>query len=255
MFTRRYDELDLTVGLVVGSERCLVIDTRGSRRQGAELAAAVGEVTATPPVVAVTHAHFDHAFGAAAFADRPIWAHAGCRDALAEHGPRDRREWTERYRRAGAHAAAEDLAATPITVPNHIVDRSTHVDLGGRSVALVHPGPGHTAHDVIAVAGDVVFAGDLVEHAPGGSFTDESFGPDAHLDAWPAALERLLEYRPRLVVPGHGDPVDGAFVAQARADLRALAGLRADVGAGTRTLDEAVADSPLPAEATRAALT
>ncbi|MCR3721742.1 Glyoxylase, beta-lactamase superfamily II [Prauserella flava] len=254
MYSRRYAELDLTVGLVVGSERCLVIDTRGSRGQGEELAAAVREVTSAPPVIVLTHAHFDHSFGAAAFGDRPIWAHTGCRGALAEHAETDRREWMDRYRAEGRHALADDLAATPIAAPTRTFDRAARLDLGGRTVELVHPGPGHTDHDVIAVAGDVVFAGDLVEHAPGGSFTEESFGPDTHLAAWPAALDQVLGHRPRVVVPGHGEPVDAAFVARARADLHALADLRTGVRAGTLTVTAAVDAAPLPPEVCRAAL-
>lgn len=258
MYARRYTELDLTVGLVVGTERCLIIDTRGSREQGDELAAAVRAVTSVPPVIVLTHAHFDHAFGAAslsaAFGDCPIWAHAGCRDALEEHAESDRREWMERYRAEKRHAAAADLAATPIAAPTRTFDRAALLDLGDRTVELVHPGPAHTGHDVIALAGDVVFAGDLVEHAPGGSFSEESFGPDTHLAAWPAALDRVLAHRPRVVVPGHGDPVDAAFVARAREDLHTLADLRAGVRAGTLTLAAAVDAAPLPPEVCRAAL-
>lgn len=258
VYTRRYAELDLTIGLVVGTERCLVIDTRGSEGQGRELAAEVREVTSAQPVVVLTHAHFDHAFGATSFtttfSDCPIWAHTGCRDALATGAERERLQWMANYRADGEHAIADDIAATPIVLPTHTFDSAVRLDLGDREVELVHPGRGHTDHDVVAVAGDVVFAGDLVEHAPGGSFTEESFGPDTHLEEWPAALDRILAYRPRLIAAGHGDPVDGAFVARARADLRTLADLRANVRAGTLTLAEAVAAAPLPPAASRAAL-
>nr|WP_221219770.1 MBL fold metallo-hydrolase [Prauserella isguenensis] len=251
--------MDLTVGLVVGSQRCLIVDTRGSRGQGEELAAAVREVTSAPPEIVLTHAHFDHAFGAAAlsaaFGDRPIWAHTGCRRALTNHGEHDRREWMERYRACGEHALVDDLSATPIAAPTHTFERSARVDLGDRTVELVHPGPGHTDHDVIAVAGDVLFAGDLVEHVPGGSFTEESFGPDAHLDAWPTALDHVLTHRPRVVLPGHGDPVDAPFVTRARDDLRTLADLRTAVRAGTLTPAGALEAAPLPPEVSRAALT
>lgn len=258
VYTRRYAELDLTVGLVVGSERCLVIDTRGSRRQGAELAGAVRTVTPSPPLIVLTHAHFDHAFGASALATSlggsPIWAHTGCRSALAARGESDRREWTDRYRAEGEHALADDLAATPIATPTRTFEHSARVDLGDRTVELVHPGPGHTGHDVFVAAGDVLFAGDLVEHAPGGSFTEESFGPDTRLESWPAALDRVLARRPRVVVPGHGEPVGTAFVERARADLHALADLREGVRTGALTLAQALESAPLPPDACRAAL-
>src|SRR5699024_5035052 len=67
VFARRHDELDLTTGLVVGAERCLVIDTRGDCDQGAELAGAVRTVTTLPWTLVYTHAHVDHAWGGEAF--------------------------------------------------------------------------------------------------------------------------------------------------------------------------------------------
>ncbi|WP_369822115.1 hypothetical protein [Saccharomonospora sp. CUA-673] len=107
---------------------------------------------------------------------------------------------------------------------------------------------------MLVVADDIVFAGDLVEHEPGGSFTAESFGPDTSLDSWPAALDAILARTPRVVVPGHGEPVDTAFVQRAQGQLRALADLRNAVRAGTLSAADAVAASPLSAQATRAAL-
>ncbi|MET0188720.1 MAG: MBL fold metallo-hydrolase, partial [Pseudonocardia sediminis] len=72
VLARRHDELDLTTGLVLGTDRALVIDTRGDSRQGAELAAAVRAVTGLPVTVVLTHAHFDHCFGTAAFGPVPV---------------------------------------------------------------------------------------------------------------------------------------------------------------------------------------
>jgi glyoxylase-like metal-dependent hydrolase (beta-lactamase superfamily II) len=97
-------------------------------------------------------------------------------------------------------------------------DRTAPVllDLGGRTVALRHLGRGHTDHDVVAHVPDAatVFAGDLVEQG-----APPSVGPDSDLAAWPATLDALLALAPRLVVPGHGDPVDAAFVTEQRAEL------------------------------------
>ena len=49
------------------------------------------------------------------------------------------------------HGLADELAATPITKPTHTFDHTTELDLGGRVVELVHPGRGHTDHDVLVV--------------------------------------------------------------------------------------------------------
>lgn len=38
VYVRRHDSWDLNVGLIVGDDGCLVVDTRASRREGRELA-------------------------------------------------------------------------------------------------------------------------------------------------------------------------------------------------------------------------
>jgi len=61
----------------------------------------------------------------------------------------------------------------------------------------------------------VLFRGDLVEQAGPPVYGSDSFPLD-----WPLTLTRLLELRPDVIVPGHGDPVDHAF---ARAQRDAIA--------------------------------
>lgn len=212
VYARRYRELDLTVGLVVGAGRALVVDTRGDARQGAELAAAVRGLTALPFVVAITHAHFDHCYGTAAFLPCPVYAHPACRAAIAATAGAQREEWTAHYRREGDPGTADALAGTDPPLPDRAAP--ARLDLGGRTVDLLHLGRGHTDHDLVVHVGDVVFAGDLVEQG-----APPSVGPDSVPAQWPATLDALLALGPRLVVPGHGDPVDAAFVAAQRDTL------------------------------------
>jgi glyoxylase-like metal-dependent hydrolase (beta-lactamase superfamily II) len=240
VLARRYAELDLTVGLVLGGERALVVDTRGDARQGAELAAAVRSVTALPLAVAITHAHFDHAFGTAAFVPAPVHALPRCRAVLTATAAAQRTRWAAHYRDRGDHGTADALAATDPPLPD--ADAPTVLDLGGRRTELLHLGRGHTDHDLVVRVPDagVVFAGDLVEQ---GAPPDLE---DAVVADWPTTLDALLALRPRTVVPGHGDPVGVAFVAGQRAELAEVAGLYAAVGRGS--LPPAAADrrSPYP---------
>lgn len=240
VLARRHPELDLTTGLVVGGERALVIDTRGDARQGAELAAAVRAVTALPPVVAITHAHFDHCFGTGAFLPAAVHAHPRCGPALRATAAAQRAEWAAHYRAHGDPATADALAATEPAPPD--APAPAVLDLGGRSVALLLPGPGHTDHDLAVHVPDagVVFAGDLVEQG-----APPDLG-DAVLAEWPGTLDALLALAPATVVPGHGDPVDAAFVAAQRALLAEVAALHAAVAAGALDVAAAAARSPHP---------
>ncbi|MFP5023329.1 MBL fold metallo-hydrolase [Pseudonocardia phyllosphaerae] len=216
VFARRHDELDLTTGLVVGAERALVIDTRGDEAQGADLAAAVREVTALPLLVAITHAHFDHAFGTSAFPGSPVYAQAGCPGALVATTAVQRAEWVRHYRDTGAPATAEALRRTVPVLPDRPVRDALTLDLGGRVVELVHPGPGHTGHDLAVDVPDagVLFAGDLLENG-----APPSYGPDAYPSCWPDAVAALLARPAGVFVPGHGDPMTRAEATAQHAEL------------------------------------
>ncbi|HLU59311.1 MAG TPA: MBL fold metallo-hydrolase [Pseudonocardia sp.] len=240
VLARRHAELDLTTGLVLGAERALVVDTRGDARQGAELAAAVREITRLPLVVAITHAHFDHCFGTAAFAPAPVHALPRCREVLAATAPEQRARWSAYYRDRGDAATADALAATEPPLPD--ADAPAALDLGGRAVELRHLGRGHTDHDLVVTVPDagVAFAGDLVEQGAPPDFED------AVVAEWPATLDALLALGPRTVVPGHGDPVDPAFVAAQRAELAEVAALHAAVASGSLPVEEAARRSPYP---------
>lgn len=240
VLARRHDELDLTTGLVLGTSAALVIDTRGDTAQGAELAAAVRAVTALPVVVVLTHAHFDHCFGTAAFPGAPVYAQAGCAGALLATAAAQRAHWVRHYRDSGdtggtgggtAAATADALAATVPVLPDRPVcprPGSVHpVDLGGRVVQLVHPGPAHTGHDLAVHVPDagVLFAGDLLENG-----APPSFGPDAYRRDWAAAVGLLLDVgtapsavATRVFVPGHGDPMTPDEAAAQHADLLRIA--------------------------------
>ncbi|PRC56463.1 MBL fold metallo-hydrolase, partial [Mycobacterium sp. ITM-2017-0098] len=68
----------------------------------------------------------------------------------------------------GADAVEVDRALAASSAPRVAAGESI-VRLGGTSVTIMHPGRGHTDHDLIAVVtgGDrtVVFCGDLVEES------------------------------------------------------------------------------------------
>jgi len=213
IYVRRHESFDLNVGLVVGTGGCLVIDTREHLAAGRELAAAVREVTAEPWTVVNTHAHFDHYLGNAAFAPAPIWALERTRDVIAEYGEVERRCWAHDARRRGLDEQARELEASPVVVPSHVFAPPRHrLTVGDRTVTVHHLGRGHTDNDVVITVDGAaaVFAGDLVEEGGPPMFHD------GYPIEWVETLGRLLPMLGGPVVPGHGDVVDAAFVAEQR---------------------------------------
>jgi glyoxylase-like metal-dependent hydrolase (beta-lactamase superfamily II) len=263
-FVRRYERFDVNVGVVRGSGGLLVIDTRGDHREATEL---LGDLRALGPGpvrwVANTHSHFDHVFGNGRFTDAAegepmpslvevsndleIWGHL----ALSAWWSDDYRHQLLAHLRESMPAFAEALDEVVITLPDHLVDDSVVLDLGDRSVELRHFGRAHTDNDLVVVVPDagVVFAGDIVEESAPPAFGDDSFPLE-----WPETLHTLERWLAaqsggdRVVVPGHGAPVDLAFVSRQRGDLTALAERLSGLHTAGVSVDDALRldDWPFP---------
>lgn len=230
VFVRRHASLDVNAGLVLGEDRCLVVDTRGTEREAGELLAAVRSITRLPYVVVNTHAHFDHCFGNASFAAAQpgceIWSSVGCAATLLESGEQQRSDMARWLRESGAEAFAEELNRVQLMAANRTFAEYAELQLGGgRVVRLYQLGRGHTDHDVVVEIPDtgVLFVGDLVEQGAAPSF-DDSFPLE-----WPLILDAILAMPSAVIVPGHGDVVSSQFVARQRRDI-------AEVGELARTL-------------------
>lgn len=214
----------MTIGLVVGADAVLLVDTGSTLREGAELRAQVAALTGRDVThIALTHAHFDHVLGTAAFPGAEIYAHRGLGGRLRSAGDALRADAVG-YGTDPEEAAEAAEALAALALPTRPVAGETVIDLGERFVRLVHPGAGHTAHDLVVVvpggtASDptVVFCGDLVEESG-----EPQAGDDAVPDRWPGTLDALLALGGETgrYVPGHGAVVDARFV---RAQRDALA--------------------------------
>ncbi|WP_329306993.1 MBL fold metallo-hydrolase [Streptomyces sp. NBC_01260] len=220
---RRLPRWDATVALVVGADGALLFDTGSTLREGVELRTRAERLLGRRVThIALSHPHFDHVLGTAAFAGARVYGASGLTDLL-------RAGAGDLHRSAVAHGVSEQDAAEAVDVlvaPHHEVCGEWTIDLGGgREVLLADVGPGHSGHDLAAlVPGSpaVVLCGDLVEESG-----EPQAGSDAVVSRWPAALDRLLALggEDALYVPGHGAVVDAAFVRAQRDALAARFGV------------------------------
>jgi glyoxylase-like metal-dependent hydrolase (beta-lactamase superfamily II) len=217
VFVRRYEFFDQNIGVVLGGNAALVIDTRTTYRQAREVLDDLSELTsARVEVVVDTHGHYDHAYGNRSFRPATIWAHVGCRPFMERTGDARRERIISEL-----PELAEDIREVEIDPPDRSFEERAVVEVDGRQVELRFLGRGHTDHDlVVEVEADgdatVIFAGDLVEQGAPPAFDD------AWPAEWPATLGRLHALARGPVVPGHGAVVDAAFVGTQRAELLAV---------------------------------
>ncbi|MEO3973365.1 MBL fold metallo-hydrolase [Streptomyces sp. CAU 1734] len=215
---RRLPGWDATCGLIAGTAGALLYDTGSTLREGAELRLQAQALLGGRRVthIALSHPHFDHVMGTAAFAGVAVFGAAGTETVL----PAEREALRADAVRFGVPEAEAAESAELLVEPSHPVSGERTLDLGGgRRVVLADVGPGHTGHDLaVLVPGSpaVVFCGDLVEESG-----EPQAGPDAVPSGWPAALDRLLALggEDAVYVPGHGAVVDAAFVRAQRDTL------------------------------------
>ena len=151
------------IGIVLGRDAALVVDTGMGPANGAEVLEAARKLAGGRRLIlTLTHFHPEHGFGAQAFKGagedplqrRPARRACGQGRGLSRHVPR---------LRTGVAAALE---GTELVMPDEVYDgaRKT-IDLGGRTVELSTYGLAHTRGDQVVSVPDagVVFVGDLAE--------------------------------------------------------------------------------------------
>jgi glyoxylase-like metal-dependent hydrolase (beta-lactamase superfamily II) len=242
VFVRRYAVLDQNIGVVLGEEGALVVDTRATHQLADELLADLRRLTPLPARVVVnTHGHWDHCFGNARFRPAPIWGHVRCAEMMRLTGENQRARISE----ASAELAV-GLAEVVIDPPDQTFEDTVTVEIepGGRSVELRHLGRGHTDNDIVVLVpdADVLFAGDLLENN-----ATPFFGDGYPLD-WPATAEALVDLVTGAVVPGHGGVGDRAFAIRQMTEFRTVAELAKLVHRGVIGIDDAVLRTPYPAD-------
>ena len=145
VFRRPYPFLRMNVGVVLGEEGVLLIDTRESHEAAGELIGDLRSLTPKPVRwILNTHWHWDHIFGNSCFRGATIWGHRLCRRALRdrpEQHRKDARKWTpeERHR---------EMDRVEILPPDRTFEAVTSIDLGGRLVKASYHGRGHTDADI-----------------------------------------------------------------------------------------------------------
>ena len=243
VFALHYRFYDQQIGVVVGDDGVLVIDTRSTHVQAEEVRRDLRRITLLPVTVVVnTHGHYDHAFGNRVFRPAPIWGHRLSVRMLEMTGEEQRTTFM-----AERPDLADATAAVVIDPPDRTFDDMATIDVGGRDVELRYLGRAHTDNDIVIRVPDagVLFAGDLLENG-----APPYFGDGFPMD-WPDTVERLATLVDGAVIPGHGDVGDAAFVAAQLADLREICRLAEAVHDGSIDLDGAIGAAPYPAKAAR----
>ncbi len=217
-------------GFVVTAAGVVVVDALGSPALAQAALAEIRHITPQPVrYVVVTHYHADHIYGLQVFqaAGATIVAHGAGRDYLSSDAAQLRLQ-----------ASRKDLApwideqTRLVPADRWLGSGDTVLRLGDEDIVLRPVGPAHTPEDLVVwlPRRGVMFAGDLFFRGR------IPFVGQADSRLWIQSLERLIDAKPRVVVPGHGplatDPL--ADLVLTRDYLRHL---RRSMGAAARQME------------------
>ncbi|HUG20969.1 MAG TPA: MBL fold metallo-hydrolase [Albitalea sp.] len=217
-------------GFVVTGDGVVVIDALGSPALANDLIAEIRRITPQPiRYVILTHYHADHIYGLQAFkaAGASIVAHAAAREYLSSDAARLRLE-----------ASRNELSpwideGTRLVAADRWLDQDeTTLRVGAHEFLIRRVGPAHTPEDLVILVPrrGVMFTGDLVFRGR------IPFVGQADSRQWIASLTRLIEWRPKLVIPGHG-PASTDPLPDLELTRDYLAFLRNAMGEAARNLD------------------
>jgi glyoxylase-like metal-dependent hydrolase (beta-lactamase superfamily II) len=252
VFVRAYDSLDINICVVRDGDALLVVDSRASVAEAAELEA---DLRAFAPALVValvnTHAHFDHTFGNQQFGpesamDVPIFGH----HLLPAHLDQYERPRLAAWRAGTGNEPDRDWEPVRITPPTNLVNTNTPLQVGERTIELCPMGPGHTDNDLVVHVPDAStwIVGDVVE-ASG----PPMYGSGCYPLGLPRQVESLLAriQDNDVIVPGHGPVVARSFVVSQLAQVTQLAEQAGQAHHADLTVEEALSDQsrwPFPAD-------
>ena len=185
-------------GFFVTDDGVVVVDALGSPALAQELLLEIHRVTPQAlRYVVVTHYHADHIYGlqTLAQAGAKVIGHASAREYLNS-------DTAQRRLEASRIDLAPWIDANTRLVPadQWLATQETRFRLGSMDFVVDHVGPAHTPEDVVVFVPQlgVLFAGDLFFQGR------IPFVGQADSRLWIQALNRLMKYQPKIVIPGHG---------------------------------------------------
>jgi glyoxylase-like metal-dependent hydrolase (beta-lactamase superfamily II) len=217
-------------GFIVTDGGVVVIDALGSPAMASELLAEIRRVTQQPlRYVIVTHYHADHIYGLQVFkaAGATLLAHDAARLYLNSETAQQRLQ-----------ASRKELAPwidekTQLMPADRWLDADeTRLQVGSVEIVIRHVGPAHTPEDLVVFVPQtgVLFAGDLFFRGR------VPFVGQADSRLWIKSLDRMIDFKPGLVIPGHG-PVSTDPMADLQLTRDYLLYLRRKMGEAARTME------------------
>lgn len=197
-----------TFGFVITSEGVVLIDSGGTYKGAKEIDQLIKSVTDKNIAIVINTGGQDHRwFGNGYFKEQ------GAKLIASKKAVEDQRKRTQdQLLRLAPLVGDEVLKGTEAVYAEQTFDDKLELELGGIKFQLFHTGQAHTLGDsyIWLPQKQVMFTGDIV-------YTERMLGvgSQSNSQSWIDVYQSMAAYKPKFLVPGHGQATD---LARAKAD-------------------------------------
>ena len=184
-------------GFVITNSGVVVFDTLGTPVLAKKLVAAIAKITNQPiRRVIISHYHADHIYGMQVFKalGAEIWAHTAGQNYLNS----DEAQQRLLQRREMLYPWLDDLKK--LLPADKWLTGDSSFEMGGLHFELRYVGPAHSSEDMAMFVKEdsVLYSGDLIFKGR------VPYVGNADSHSWLKALDKLMAFKPRFLIPGHG---------------------------------------------------
>jgi glyoxylase-like metal-dependent hydrolase (beta-lactamase superfamily II) len=200
------------IGIVVGSNGTLVVDTGLGKRNGVIVTGVVEKLRKGGKLyLATTHFHPEHVSGQSGFPTETVVIRNSVQQKELEESGASMID----FFRSRSDVNKGLLTDAGIDKADILFDNEMTLDLGDVTVRMLYFGPAHTNGDIVFLVEPekVMISGDLVQN----KFTILPIGTKTTFKSWIASLDRAAELKPALILPDHSPPGDASMFAEQRA--------------------------------------
>ena len=184
-------------GFVITNSGVVVFDTLGTPVLAKKLVAAIAKITNQPiRRVIISHYHADHIYGMQVFKalGAEIWAHTAGQIYLNSDEAQQRLQ----QRRELLYPWLDDLKK--LLPADKWLTGDSSFEMGALHFELRYVGPAHSSEDMAMFVKEdsVLYSGDLIFKGR------VPYVGNADSRSWLNALDKLMAFKPRFLIPGHG---------------------------------------------------
>ncbi|MBC8494361.1 MAG: MBL fold metallo-hydrolase [Candidatus Thioglobus sp.] len=185
-----------THGVIITKEGVILIDSGASLLGAEEIHKAIQTLTDQPVKIVINSGGQDHRW-----LGNDYFQQLGARIISSAKTHQDQKARTDYHLNRLGGLIHESLDGTVAFYSTETFDEKMKLTLGNVDLELYHFGPAHTVGDIIVwmPSAQTMFTGDIV-------FNDRmlGIGPAKNAQSWVDVFEKMAEFKPEYIVPGHG---------------------------------------------------